>query len=106
MNRPYCTGRGSLKPRRWRNSLRSLAWISMGRKRSTGSPPSRARKKTAVRERKTTRRVWPRRETRDARKSAGEELEVEGGGVEGAVCALRVARDGAGEPPAERAIEN
>ena len=67
MNRPYWTSRGSLKPRRWRNSLTSLAWMSMGRKRRTGSPPRRTRKKTAVRARKITSAVWPRRDRRYAR---------------------------------------
>src|SRR5712692_6154732 len=70
MKRPYCTATGSLKPRRSRNSFRSLAWMSIGRNRSTGSPPSRTRKKTAVSERKTTRTVCPSRERRYARISA------------------------------------
>jgi hypothetical protein len=38
--------------------------MSIGRKSSTGSPPSRIRKKTAVNARKTTRTVWPRRDSR------------------------------------------
>src|SRR5215472_6065620 len=54
MNRPYWTMSGSLKPSRWRNSFRSLAWMSMGRNSSTGSPLRRTRKKTAVSARKTT----------------------------------------------------
>src|SRR5260370_7946050 len=67
MKRPYCTASGSLNPRRWRNSFRSLAWMSMGRNSRTGSPPRRTRKKTAVSERKTTRRVCPSRDRRYAR---------------------------------------
>src|SRR5215470_13133199 len=74
MKRPYCTGRGSLKPSRWRNSLRSFAWMSMGRNKRTGSPPRRARKNTAVRARKTTRTVWTSRETTNARNLAPELL--------------------------------
>src|SRR4030095_14056580 len=104
---PYWTIRGSLKPRRWRNSLMSFAWISMGRKRMTGSPPRRTRKKTAVRARKITSAVWPRRDRRYARtagvypnvqrRRAGllgvEQSVVDGVGVERAAGAPRIARD-------------
>src|SRR5438132_300217 len=54
---------GSLKPSRWRNSLTSFAWMSIGMNRSTGSPDSRTIMNTAVSERKTTSTVWARRES-------------------------------------------
>jgi hypothetical protein len=48
-----------------------LAWIDagfpMGRKSSTGSPPGRTRKNTAVSDRKTTSTVCARRERRNVR---------------------------------------
>src|ERR1700674_527317 len=106
MNRPYWVIRGSLKPRRWRNSLMSFAWMSMGRKRMTGSPPRRTRKKTAVRARKITSAVWPRRDGRYTRpagvypkelRPAGllgvEQSVVDGVGVERAPGAPGIARD-------------
>src|SRR5437773_7537813 len=70
MKRAYCTSTGSLKPRRWRYSLTSLAWMSIGMKSSTGSPDRRTIPNTAVSERTTTSTVWSSREAIQPRISA------------------------------------
>src|SRR6266508_1218112 len=112
MKRAYWTVSGSLKPRRCRKSFTSLAWMSIGRKSSTGGPDSRTRKNTAVSDRNTTSAVWASRETRYPRIALTplpgegvEELVVEDGGVERAVGAPRVAGNHAGRLPPHAAVE-
>src|SRR5207237_4764252 len=81
MKRAYCTRSGSLKPRRWRYSLTSLAWMSIGMNSSTGSPERRTMPNTAVSDRKTTRTVCARRAAIHARISAALESPVQAHGL-------------------------